>query len=763
MMKKYVKGGSALKTVGVTRPIHDAAGKASGYTKYAADVMLPNMAHVCLVHSTVPHGYVRAVRTEKALAVPGVLGVFHCFNTTQRKYNRYRSRFSQELPLEERAFADYVRFVGDRVAAVAAVSREIAERAARLVEVEYEELPYSVGFDDTLAGKNCLPGQSPIVKEFTAEFGTPPEGACVDAESFTQFPPIHHATMEPHACVADYDPYQDQLVIYSPNQSVHGIRVVLADYLEMPYHKVRVVKSTMGGSFGAKQEWFTEPVAALIAKQLGRPVKLVYSRAEAMTCAIVRGAVRASVHGKYAPDGTLRSLDIDLVLDAGAYVGNACDYIASIYGKLFRCYRMEHVRYRARIISSNTPVSGAFRGWSAPETALFTERNLDAAARKLGMDRVDLRLKNTLMPGDIDRKSNLPMEDIRIHEALLRGRELFSWDKLRTEDAAFNASNDRYRRGVGVACGGHGNTYYPRHDDFGEGRAFLNEDGTVQLALTIHDHGCGTVTAMKMIAAEVLDMPDGDIYLGEGDTAATPVDFGCFASRTTFVLGRTVHDTALALRDVILDRTAELFGLPRQELYVENAAVHSKSDPDVCVSYREAAQQTMLKQRRNITAAAQFANVTNPGVTGAHFAHVEVDTWTGFTCVLDYLAVHDIGQPINPGMCVAQIQGAAQMGCGSALREEMVVGKDGRCTSSLSKYHLFLAPDLPNIRVELLTDGRSQEGPFGAKSIGEVSFVPAAPAVCGAVNDALGSELGVLPFTPDRILTYLAKEKEGAL
>ena len=753
-----------MKTVGVTRPIHDAAGKASGYTKYAADIMLPDMAHICLVHSTIPHGYVRAVHDEKALEVPGVLGVFHCFNTTQRKYNRYRSRFSQELPEEERAFADYVRFIGDRVAAVAAVSRDIAEKAARLVEVEYEQLPFSVGFDDTLEGKNCLDGESPVKKEFTAEYGTPPADAdCVDVESFTQFPPLHHATMEPHVCVAYYDPYQDQLTIYSPNQSVHGIRVTVADYLEMPYHRVRVVKATMGGSFGAKQEWFTEPVAALIAKQLGRPVKLVYSRAEAMTCAIVRGAVRASVHGKYLKDGTLASVDVDLVLDAGAYVGNSCDYVASIYGKLFRCYRIPHVRYRARVISSNTPVSGAFRGWSAPEEALMMERNLDAAAARLAMDRIDLRLRNTLLPGDIDRKSNLPMEEIRIREALLRGRELFEWDRLCAEDRAFNASNARYRRGVGVGCGGHGNTYYPRHDDFGAGRMILNEDGTVQLIVTVHDHGCGTVTALKMIAAEVLDMPDRDIRLDEGDTAFTPIDFGCFASRTTFVLGRAVHDTACALRDRILDCTAELFELPREDLYVDSATVRCRHKPDTVVTYREAARAVMLKQRRNLTAEANFANVTNPGVTGAHFAHVEVDTWTGFTRVLDYLAVHDIGQAINPGMCIAQIQGAAQMGCGSALREEMVVGKDGRCTSSLSKYHLFLAPDLPNIRVELLMDGRSAEGPFGAKSIGEVSFVPAAPAVCGAVNNALGSELGVLPFTPDRILTYLAERKEGSL
>ena len=687
-----------------------------------------------------------------------MLGVFHCFNTSPRKFNRYRSRFSQELPEEERAFTDYVRFVGDRIGAVAAVSRDAAEKAARLIEVEYEELPYSVGFDDTLAGKNCLNGQSPVVGEFSAEHGTPPDADCVDVESLTQFPPIHHATMEPHVCVADYDPFQDQLTIYSPNQAVHGIRTTIADYLEMPYHRVRVVKATMGGSFGAKQEWFTEPVAALVAKQLGRPVKLVYTRAEAMTCSVVRGAVRASVRGKYLPDGALASLDVELVLDAGAYVGNANDYIASMYGKLFRCYRVPHVRYHARVISSNTPVSGAFRGWSAPEEALFMERNLDAAAVKLALDPVELRLRNVLLPGDTDQKSGLPMEDIRIRDALLRGRELFAWDELLRADKAFNAASPRYRRGVGVGCGGHGNTYYPRHNDFGEARAMLNEDGTVQLAVTVHDHGCGTVTAMRMIAAEALDMPDRDIRLDEGDTAFTPIDFGCFASRTTFVLGKTVYNAACALRCTIRDRASELFGLPREALYAEGAAVRSRLDPDAAIPYREVARAVMLRLRRNVTAEAGFANETNPGVTGAHFAHVEVDTWTGFTRVLDYLAVHDIGQAINPGMCAAQIQGAVQMGCGSALCEELVVGKDGRCTSSLSKYHLFLAPDLPNIRVELLMDGRSAEGPYGAKSIGEVSFVPAAPAVCSAVNNALGSELGVLPFTPDRILNYLTEE-----
>ena len=477
-----------------------------------------------------------------------------------------------------------------------------------------------------------------------------------------------------------------------------------------------------------------------------------------MTGAVIRGAVRAHVQGKFTPEGEIASLSLDVILDAGAYVGNSADYIRTLFGKLFRCYKVPHAHYHGQVISSNTPVSGAFRGWSAPEEALIVERHMDAAAQALGIDRVELRRRNALLPGSSDLKTGVPLEDIRIREALDRGQELFHWNELCREDAAFNASNGRYRRGVGVGCGGHGSTYFPRHDDFGEGWIFMNEDGTVQLKITTHDHGCGTVTMLKMVVAEVLDISDEDIYLTEGDTANTPIDFGCFASRTTFVLGRTAVETARALKQTLLERAALLFDQPLEQLYVENGAVRCQGSPDLSWTYAEIAGQSMLKLKRNVSAQAQFNNVTNPGVTGAHFAHVEVDTWTGFTKILDYLAVQDIGQPINPTMCIAQIQGAAQMGCGAALREELVVQKDGRCTSSLSKYHLFLAPDLPNIRVELLTDGRSSEGPFGAKSIGEVCYVPTAPAVCGAVNDALGSQLGTLPFTPDRILKHLAKE-----
>ena len=248
-----------MNYVGTARPIHDAKGKATGYTKYAGDLSLPNMAYLCMLHSKIPHGYVKAVHAEKALALPGVYGVYHCLNTTDRKYNRYRSNFDQSyLPNEECAFNDYVRFVGDKIGAVAACDQETAERAACLVEVEYEELPFSIGFDDTLAGKNCLEGETPVRDEYSLEVGKKQESTegLIEVCSTMELPRLHHATMETHACIADYDPYSDMLTVYCPNQAVHGIRTVLADFVEMPERHVRGVKATMGGSFGAKQEWF---------------------------------------------------------------------------------------------------------------------------------------------------------------------------------------------------------------------------------------------------------------------------------------------------------------------------------------------------------------------------------------------------------------------------------------------------------------------------------------------------------------------------
>lgn len=752
-----------MKLVGTGQPIHDAHGKATGRLRYAADMNLPGMAHIAMILSTIPHGYVKSIDASRALALPGVYGVLHHFNTPDYRFNHYRTQFqaAQDLPAEECVFQQYVRFIGDRVAAVAAKDLETARRAAALVTVEYEELPYATNFEEALTGKHCLDGKSPIEDECTLTTGEsqPDEAEGIEVRVHNELSRLHHAAMEPHSCVADYDPDEDKLTIQSPNQAVFGIRTVVADMLQMPYNRVRVVKTAMGGSFGGKQEWMLEPVCAVVAKELKRPVKLVYNRADTMRSTYCRSAMRGDLRGVFRKDGTILRLDMDILLDAGAYIGNSRDYIRAPFGKMFRCYRIPYGTLHGRVISTNTTPSGAFRSWGVAEYYVMLEHLINKAAQTLNMDPVELRLKNVLLPGESDIKMNLPVEDTRTRECLLQGTQRFQWKEKRRADQEFNSSNHRYKRGAAVACGGHTNTYYTRFKDFAGVEARMCDDGTVQANVSIHDHGCGTVQAFKMILSEVLDLPIDLIHMKEADTDHTPYDYGCFSSRSTFVVGRAVQCCGENLRSEILKSAALMLQVPEEELYVENAAVRRMGHEDVVLTYKEVSQWTILNLRRELFADGRHFNVTNPAVTGAHFAHVEVDTWTGLTKVLDYVAVHDVGQAINPAMCIAQTQGAIQMGCGAALREQFTFSSDGRSVNSLSKYHLMNAPDLPDIQVELIQDGPSNEGPFGAKSIGEVSMVPVTAAVAGAVNQALDADLQVIPMDPDRIMEFIMKRE----
>ncbi len=754
-----------MKLVGTAQPIHDARGKATGRLRFACDMNLQNMAHLAMVFSTIPHGYVTAIDDSAALAVEGVYAVLHAFNTPEYRFNHYRTQFQQAQPLppEECVLQRYVRFIGDRVAVVAAKDEETARRAAALVKVTYEELPFAVDFDDALAGKHCKPGENPVVDEGTLTVGEhqPDEEAGVVVTVHNELSRLHHAAMETHACLAEYDPDEDELTIQSPNQAVFGIRTVIADMLGMPYNRVRVVKTTMGGSFGGKQEWMLEPVCAVAARVLKRPVKLVYNREETMRSTYCRSAMRGDLRGVFRRDGTLLRLDLDILLDAGAYIGNSLDYVRAPFGKFFRCYRVPFATLHSRVVSTNTTPSGAFRSWGVAEYYVFMEHLMNTAARQLNLDPVELRVKNVLLPGEQDIKMQLPVEEARTKECLLQGAEHFRWKQRRAEDAAFNAKSPRYKRGTAVGCAGHTNTYYSRFNDFAGMEARMCDDGTVQANVSIHDHGCGTVQAFKMILGEELDLPTDLIRMKEADTGHTPYDYGCFSSRSTFVLGRAVQECGKNLKREILNTASQMLHIPADQLYVDRGTVKRRDYDNICLTYADISQWAILNRRQELFADARYHNLTNPTVTGTHFVQVEVDTWTGLTKVLDYLALHDVGQAINPALCIAQTQGAVQMGCGAALREQYTYDAKGRPVSSLSKYHLMNAPDLPDIRVELIQDGRSQEGPFGAKSIGEIGMAPVAAAVAGAVNQALDADLQVIPMDPDRVLEYIAKRGEA--
>lgn len=750
-----------MRHVGKSYPIHDAGDKASGSAVYAGDMELKGMLHMAILFSTIPHGIVKRLDCTKALALPGVVDVIHCFNTTDKEYNQYHTQFGQELIHTNRIFHSHVRYVGDRIGGVIGVTEEIARQAAALIQVEYEELPYSLHMNQTLEGRIDQVHETGAVFDggelVTGEM--PDREGLVDVHTTADLSRINHICMETHACVADYNRHSGHLTVYSPNQTVYGVRSVLGDIFEMDYNKIRVVKTTMGGSFGAKQEWILEPVAAAAAMRTGRPVKLVFNRNETMVSTFSRAPMHFDSRFSFKKDGSLMGVDCELVVDAGAYLGNSLNYARTVGHKLFRGYRYPYCRFHSRAVITNTVIGGAFRGWTSPEATIMFEHNMNMAARKLGMDPVELRLKNVMHPGDKDPLGNVPIGNFKAEEALRQGREHFSWEERRKEAAAFNRESRRFKRGLGVSLGSHVNSFYPSKTDFARVDMRLGETGSVSLNLTLHDHGCGTVTVFQMIAAEELGLPLDRVILGEGDTLYTPLDVGCFSSRTTYVQGRATVECARRFKERLKEQVSRLEGMGVEELTVEEGRVRSTRDSSVCYTWSQIAERSQQVLKQEVFESYEYIPESNPGVAGAHFAMVEVDTYTGMTKILDYLAVHDIGRAINREMCIAQTQGAVIMGSGAALSEHLITRGNGKPCGSLKDYHVINAFEAPRVRVEFIEDGQT-EGPFGAKSIGEVCHTPVTAAVVGAVNDALDSDMNSIPLSPDVITEYLRERME---
>lgn len=745
-----------MKYVGKSYPIHDAIGKATGHIRYVGDMEFQGMLHAAVIFSEIPHGIVKKIDYTEALKLEGVIDYVDCFNTTDKKYNRYHTQYRQDLVHNETVFNSHVRYIGDRIGAIIATTEEIARKAVALVKVEYEELPFSLTMEETLSGKiDNVYEEGAIYGVYHHEVGEKPTAEdLVEIKTTTDLSRINHMCMETHACIAEYDRYTKKLTIYSPNQTVYGIRSVIADIFEMDYNNVRVVKTTMGGSFGGKQEWVLEPVAAAAALKVGAPVRLSYNRSETVISTYGRAPMHFESTFKFTKDGKLQSLDCDMTLDAGAYVGNSVNYARTVAHKLFRAYKYPHMNYNTRAVITNTIVNGAFRGWTGPEACIMVEHNMNMAARKLNIDPVDLRIMNSMRENDIDPMSGISMGNYKGVQSLERGRELFKWDELKKEVEEFNKTNVRYKRGIGVGYGGHVNNFYPGKTDFGRVDMRLSESGSVQCNMTLHDHGCGTVMVMKMIVAETLDIHPDLVHIGEGDTNSTPLDVGCFSSRTTFVLGRTAYECAVEFKKRMAKHVSMFTGISEDDLVVGNQMVYSKSDESVKYTWSDVFDFSQQKLKAEVFVSTEHIPDTNPGVCGAHFAYVQVDTYTGMVKILDYLAVHDIGQAINREICIAQTQGAVIMGSGAALTEHVLIRKNGVPSGNLKDYHLINAFEAPDVKVEFIEEGGT-EGPYGAKTIGEICHIPVTATVVGAVNDALKSDMNCIPLTPDVITNYL--------
>ena len=743
-----------FKYIGKSLPIDDAAAKAAGSMVYTSDRQLHGMLHMKIVHSPHPHARVKNVDAAAALAVPGVVRVYSHLNTPETRYNSQVWYMNQKPAAEdERLFTDVVRFVGDRVAAVVARDRATAARAADMLVVDYEPRPAIFDPEQALAAGavSIHPQAAPLCAHNIETGDTDAAFATADiiVEDRIETPKVHHGALENFCCLAEPDP-RGKITVYSPCQCVFNIRLVVAKALGLRLNRVRVVKTPVGGSFGGRFEAIIEPLCAFAARDIGRPVKISFDRAESIVASRTRTRTIGIVKTGVSRDGRILARDIRAVIDAGAYATNSGILSMALGKKLFRLYRIAHQRYRSQVVYTNTPVPGTFRGYGSPQGHAMTEINLDHVARKLGMDPVALRLKNLVHPGDLDPSGGTPLGDARIIDCVRKGAAEFGWTAKRNRPR----QSGRLQRGVGMAAVTHVNGYFGAFHEFSAMTLRLLTDGSLILIAGLHEIGVGTITMMKQIVAETLSIDPGQIEVPEADSDTAPLDSGSQASRVTHVCGQCARKVARSLKALFTAESAKIFNCAPEDISMEDEIVWDCNRPGEKMAYGQMAALIQSQNSREVIVTDHFQASDNPAAFGTNFAEVEVDTRTGIVRVVAVVAVHDVGRAINPGSVHSQIHGGILMGMGLALTEDIAIDpKTGRARgNSLLDYGIANAPAMPAIRTFLIEKG-GDSGLFGAKSIAEIATVPIAPAVVNAVNHALGSNLTTLPLTPEKILT----------
>lgn len=750
-----------MKYIGQPTPTIDAEAKVTGAAVYTDDLRMPGMLHGKVLTSPLAHARIKSIDTSQAEALPGVHAVITYKDAPDVSFNRIMRWARDGLPATERVLDTAVRFVGDKVAAVAAESAAIARKAASLIRVEYEELPGV--FDPEEALREDAPKIYPagnLLKEQMAQCGDV-DGALEESDVVVenQFATamIHHGAIEPHVCVARWN-RGDMLEVWEPQQGVHRVQLMLGKIFDVPYTKITVHGELIGGTFGGKDGILLQPLALLLSKKAGgRPVKICYSRVESMISTYTRHAVK--LYGKMgvSRSGKMNGFEIRSFMNAGPYCGGSINVQSAMCGKMFKVYQAEHQRFDGRAVYTNTPVGGAMRGFGSPKVFSTLELLVNKAAQAIGMDPVEFRQRNLVRPYDWDRGANDTLANARVYDCLVKGAELFRWKERWA--ARKEREDARYAYGYGVATALHGNGVAPFAPDITVAELMVHEDGSVLLRTGLTDHGAGTYTLMKQIVAETLDVPFDQIELTHSDTHSCPYDMGSGASRNTWSGGAAVEAVSRQMAGTLLEVAAVMLKCPTEKVKFAGG-IYSTLGEESQLNRADLACYAYEAQKRKLLETVSYCSDHNAGSYGAHFAQVRVDKMSGEVKVVDYLAVCDVGTALNPLLLEGQVEGAVLMGMGMALFEGIELDEKGKAVNAnLKKYRLPKSTDVPPISIHFV-EAFEQGGPYGGKSIGEASIVPVVPAIVAAVSDAVEREFEVLPLTPERVLAALDQQEK---
>jgi 4-hydroxybenzoyl-CoA reductase alpha subunit len=749
----------------------DARAKCTGQTRFADDIVLPRMLFAKLLRSPVPHALIKRIDVSKASRMPGVFAIIT----------------GRDLPIpygilpvsqDEHALCiEKVRFIGDPVAAVAAIDEDTAFDAMNLIEVEYEPLKPVASIEDALTiaepriheygdGGN-------IHKKVSLEFGDMDEGfaeADLIREDTFFYEGNTHLPLEQHAAVAHYDP-DAKLTLWSSTQTPHYVHRALAKVLEIPASHIRVIATPNGGGFGGKSDPFNHEVAvAKLAMMTGRPVKVTLTREEVFYCHRGRHPVLMWVKTGVKRDGAITAMHFRTFLDGGAYgsYGVASTFYTGALQTV--TYDIPRYKFEGTRLFTNKPPCGPKRGHGTPQPRFALEVQIDKIAEELGLDPAEMR-KQHLAPANSVTANYLRIGSMGLGQCI---------DKV-VEGSAWNQKHRRlpYGRGVGIACSsylcGAGLPIYWNNMPHSGVQLRLDRQGGVCVMCGSTDIGQGSDSILAYIVAEVLGIDPFDIRVVTADTDLTPVDLGSYSSRVTLMTGNAALQAAERARELLTIAVAEKLAVPIENISFAERRAFDVENPDMGVTFAEAVQLAEAKYG-TIGTVGSYAPPRSPGKFkgagvgpspaysySAAVAEVDVDPQTGIVTVERIWIGHDIGQSINPTLVMGQVEGSVYMGLGEALMEEMAYRANRNVVHKFPSMLEYKSPTTLEMCdvVTYLIEDPDPNGPFGAKEVGQGPLLPVPPAIANAVYDAVGVRVDEVPITPEKVLTALRANAQG--
>jgi len=751
----------------------DSLGLACGEPLFCDDIDIKGILHAKILWSPHPHAKIKNIDISKALKIKGVKAVLTYKDLPRIPHTTAGQGYPEPSPYDSYILDNKVRYVGDKVAAVAAQTLEAAEQAIKAIKVDYEILP--AVFDpleamkegapvihDEKDSKNIPDASHNIAAKFDFEVKNNDWFSEADytIEQIYKMPYLQHCAIEPHTTICYFDS-QGRLVIRTSTQVPFHVRRIVAMALNIPVKNIRVIKPRIGGGFGSKQE-VLEGVAAALAFKTKMPVKLEFTRSEVFISSRTRHPAYVRIKTGFKKDGTITDADMEVILNTGAYGSHALTVMMCSGSHTIPMYKVKNnIKFSGKSVYTNLPVAGAYRGYGATQGFFAWEVQMDLMAEKIGMDPVEFRKKNYIKLGEGSPVFKAMGEgregveqvitSIGLDKAIETGLKEIKWYEKMKRYKEEN-KNSYIKKGLGMACLMQGSGI--AEVDMGAATIKMNEDGSFNLLIGATDLGTGSDTILSQIAAEVLSVDNTDIIVYSSDTDLTPFDVGAYASSTTFISGGAVKKAAEKVKEMIIDVASKILDEKKEELYLKDKCVYSKSGKKV--TFQEIANTSLYyNNQHQIIANASHIGHTSPPPFAAHFADIEVDTRTGVISVKEYVACVDCGTAINPTLAEGQNDGAVVNGISHTLSECMEFSKNGTpLNANFRRYKIFTTKDIEKIKT-ILIPTYEPNGPFGAKSVSEIGINGPLPAISNALYNATGIRLYEAPFTPDKVLAKL--------